>query len=239
MATGGELAMIEKTIAWLTDPANWQGIEGIPNRLVQHIGYTVIAMLIALVIAIPLGLWIGHTGKGGFLVAGMANALRAIPTFGLVVLGVLLLTPVFPGESNLGYEIPAIAVLVILAVPPILAGTYAGVQAVDPAARDAAYGMGMTGRQVLLGIEVPCALPLLMSGVRSAMLQVISTATVAAYVSLGGLGRFVFDGKSVGQFEEMLGGSLLVAALAIVAELILVGVQRTIVSPGLTGRSSK
>src|SRR5690606_33471204 len=126
--------------------------------------------------------------------------------------------------------------LVVLAVPPILTSTYAGVEGVDPAARDAAYGMGMTGQQVLFRVETPCALPLVLSGIRSAMLQVISTATVAAYVSLGGLGRFVIDGLASQDYPQMLGGALLVAALAIVVEAGLAGVQRLVVPRGLSGR---
>ncbi|HEY6737333.1 MAG TPA: ABC transporter permease [Actinopolymorphaceae bacterium] len=228
--------MISRLLAWFGDPANWQGLDGIPNRLLEHIGYSLVALVVALVIAVPVGLWIGHTGRGGVVVAGLANGFRALPTFGLLIAAVIVLSGVFRGKTDLGYVLPTLLVLVILGVPPILAGTYAGVHGVDRAARDAAYGMGMTGRQVLLRVEAPCALPLIMSGVRSAMLQIVSTATFAAYVSLGGLGRFIFDGQASNRFEVMLGGSLLVAALAIVAELALAALQRVIVSPGLIHR---
>lgn len=209
---------------WLFDPANWTGSGGIPARLVEHLGYVALAMIIALVIALPVGAWVGHTGRGGFLVVGSANALRALPTLGVLI---LLVTPF--GLSIIG---PLIA-LVVLAVPPLLAGTYAGVRNVDPAVVDAARGMGMRGGEVLWRVELPNALPLIIGGVRSAVLQVISTATIAAYVGLGGLGRYIFDGLAQRDFPQMIGGSLLVALLAIVVDLLLVALQKVIVSPGL------
>ena len=209
---------------WLFDPANWTGAGGIPARLVEHLGYVALAMIIALVIALPVGAWVGHTGRGGFLVVGSANALRALPTLGVLI---LLVTPF--GLSIIG---PLIA-LVVLAVPPLLAGTYAGVRNVDPAVVDAARGMGMRGGEVLWRVELPNALPLIIGGVRSAVLQVISTATIAAYVGLGGLGRYIFDGLAQRDFPQMIGGSLLVALLAIVVDLLLAALQKVIVSPGL------
>jgi osmoprotectant transport system permease protein len=210
--------------SYLLDPAHWTGSQGIPTRLVEHVGYTVLTLVIALVIAIPIGAWIGHTGRGGFLVVGLANGLRALPTLGLLVLIV--------GATGLGLLGP-ITALVILAVPPILAGTYAGVRNVDPAVVDAARGMGMRGREVLFGVELPNALPLIIGGIRSSVLQVVSTATIAAYVALGGLGRFIIDGLAIRDFPQMVAGSVLVALLAIVADLLLAGLQRLLVSPGL------
>ena len=211
-------------LSFLFDPENWSGSTGIPDRLVEHLGYTVLTLVIALAIAIPVGAWIGHTGRGGFVVVGLANGLRALPTLGLLVLIV--------GATGLGLLGP-IAALVILAVPPILAGTYAGVRNVDAAVVDAARGMGMRGREVLFGVELPNALPLIIGGVRSAVLQVVSTATIAAYVALGGLGRFIIDGLAVRDFPQMVAGSVLVALLAIAADLLLAGLQRLLVSPGL------
>jgi osmoprotectant transport system permease protein len=209
---------------WLFDPTNWAGSGGVPARLVEHLGYVALAMILALVIALPVGAWVGHTGRGGFLVVGSANALRALPTLGVLI---LLVTPF--GLSIIG---PLIA-LVVLAVPPLLAGTYAGLRNVDPAVVDAARGMGMRGREVLWRVELPNALPLIIGGVRSAVLQVISTATIAAYVGLGGLGRFIFDGLAQRDFPQMIGGSLLVALLAIVVDLLLAALQKIVVSPGL------
>jgi osmoprotectant transport system permease protein len=211
-------------LSYLLDAANWSGVQGIPQRLVEHLGYTALTMIIALAIGVPLGAWIGHTGRGGFLVVGLANGLRALPTLGLLI---LLVTAI-----GLGITGPLVA-LVILAVPPILAGTYAGVRNVDAAIVDAARGMGMRGRDVLFQVELPNALPLIIGGVRSAVLQVISTATIAAYVALGGLGRFIIDGLAIRDFPQMVAGSILVAALAILADLMLAGLQKLLVSPGL------
>jgi osmoprotectant transport system permease protein len=210
--------------SYLFDPAHWTGAQGVPQRLVEHLGYTALTLLIALVIAVPIGAWIGHTNRGGFVVVGLANGLRALPTIGLLVLIV--------GATGLGLLGP-ITSLVILAVPPILAGTYAGVRNVDAAVVDAARGMGMRGREVLFGVELPNALPLIIGGIRSSVLQVISTATIAAYVALGGLGRFIIDGLAIRNFPEMIAGSVLVALLAIIADLLLAGLQRLLVSPGL------
>jgi osmoprotectant transport system permease protein len=210
--------------SYLLDPAHWSGSQGIPARLVEHLGYVALTLLIALVIAVPLGAWIGHTGRGGFLAVGLANGLRALPTLGLLVLLV--------GATGLGLLGP-ITALVILAVPPILAGTYAGIRNVDPAIVDAARGMGMRGRDVLFGVELPNALPLIIGGVRSSVLQVVSTATIAAFVALGGLGRFIIDGLAVRDFPQMIAGSVLVALLAIALDLLLAGVQKLLVSPGL------
>jgi osmoprotectant transport system permease protein len=209
---------------WLFDPVNWAGPQGVPQRLVEHLGYTALTLLISIVIAVPLGAWIGHTGRGGFLVVGLANGLRALPTLGLLVLLV--------GAIGIGLTGPLVA-LVVLAVPPILAGTYAGVRNVDNAVVDAARGMGMRGRDVLFQVELPNALPLIIGGVRSSVLQVISTATIAAFVALGGLGRFIVDGLAIRDFGQMIGGSVLVALLAIVADLLLAGLQKLLVSPGL------
>ncbi|MGE3285120.1 MAG: ABC transporter permease [Pseudonocardia sp.] len=211
-------------LQWFADPNNWSGPDGVPARFAEHVFYTVLAVVIAAVIGIPVGLVVGHTHRGGFLIVGLANSLRALPTLGLLVLLV--------GFIGIGLEAPLIA-LVVLAVPPILAGTYAGVQAVDRAIVDAARGMGMGDREILLHVELPNSLPLVMGGLRSATLQVVSTATIAAFVSLGGFGRYIIDGLSVRNYAEMAAGSILVALLAVAADLLLAGVQRAVVSPGL------
>ncbi|GAA1079398.1 ABC transporter permease [Nocardiopsis composta] len=221
-------------IDWFADPAHWSGPDGIPRQMLVHIGYCAAAAGAALLIALPTGLLIGHTGKGSVLVAGAANALRALPTLGLLIAAVVLLSPHF--GSDAAFVVPALAVLVVLAVPPILTNAYAGVRAVPESARDAAYGIGMRRWQVLLGVELPCALPLIVSGVRSASLQLVSTATVAAYVSLGGLGRYIIDGQAQLDYTQMLAGAVLVALLAIAVELALLLLERLLVSPGLSGR---
>jgi osmoprotectant transport system permease protein len=230
--------MIGDVFDWLTDPAHWQSTAfdiGIWDQLLAHIAFTLIAIAISLVIALPLGLWIGHTDKATWIIS-VANAARALPTVGVLVLLVVIIAPHFYGRTNAGYLIPTEIVLVLLAVPPILSNTYAGVQNVEPAVRDAAFGMGMTGPQVLYRVELPNSLPLIFSGLRSATLQVIATATIAAYVTLGGLGRFIYDGLAQQDFPQMISGGLLVAVLALLADLLLALAQRYTVSRGITGR---
>jgi osmoprotectant transport system permease protein len=216
--------MWSSLLSWLTDSTHWQGPAGVPTRILQHLGYTALSMLFALIVSLPVGALVGHTGRGGVVVVGLANGLRALPSLGLLTIVVLV--------GGLGLAPPTIA-LAILAIPPALAGTYAGIKAVDPAVVDAARGVGMREWEILLKVEVPNALPLIFGGVRNATLQVVATATIAAYVSLGGLGRYVIDGYAQLDYAQMLAGALLVAALAIVVDLVLVGIQRLVVSPGL------
>src|SRR5215216_1688540 len=198
--------------SYLTDPANWQGPDGIWHLLLEHLGYTVASVGIAAAIAIPLGIFIGHTGRGSFLVIGLSNAARAIPTLGLLVLVVLLL------GTGVG---PIIGVLAVLALPPILTATAAGIRGADHDAVHAARAVGMSARQIVGKVEWPLALPLVISGLRSATLQVVATATVAAYSSGGGLGRLLITGNATRNYSEMFAGALLVAGLAIVLDLLL------------------
>jgi osmoprotectant transport system permease protein len=228
--------MISGLVGWLTDSVNWSGSDGIPVRTVEHLWYSGLSLLVASLIAIPVGLVIGHTGRGRFFVVNLAGAARAIPSLGLLYVMVLWLFPKLAGDS--AFLVPSLIVLVVLAIPPLMAGAYAGVEGVDPAARDAAKGMGMTGGQVLARVEVPNALPLIFSGFRSATLQVIGTATLAAVAGTGGLGRFLIDGQKIRDYPQMAGGALLVAVLALVVDLLLAVLQRYAVSPGLTGRGS-
>jgi osmoprotectant transport system permease protein len=216
--------MITDLLNWFGDPAHWQGTDGIPARLLQHLGYTLLALVIALVIALPLGLYVGHTGRGGVILVGAGNTIRALPTLGLVTFLFLIFT-----ES----ETATIIGLVVLAVPPILAGTYAGLQATDKGVVDAAEGVGMTGWQQLWKVEVPISLPLVLGGIRNAVLQLVATAAVAAYVGLGGLGRFLLDGLAVLDYSQVVAGAILTTLLAIVLDLILAAVQRALVPKGV------
>jgi osmoprotectant transport system permease protein len=231
MADGREERMISLVGEWLTDPANWSGPRGIWAQLVTHLQLSFLALFLAALIAVPLGLYIGHTGRGRVVVVNLAGGFRAIPSLGVLFIAVLLLLPRLSGEA--AFVVPSVIVLVVLAIPPVLSGVYAGVQQVDPAARDAARGMGMTGGQVLTQVEIPCALPLIFSGLRSAMLQIIATATIAAVVGLGGLGRFLIDGQATRDYAEMAGGALLVAGLALGVDFVFGLAQRLVVSPGL------
>jgi osmoprotectant transport system permease protein len=222
--------LVLDVLAWLTDPGNWQGRNGVPARTAEHLGYTVVALAIAVVIAVPLGAVIGHTGRGGFLLVGIANGLRALPELGLLILLVLL--------TGIGI-LPLTVTLVVLAIPPLLAGTYAGVRNADPAVVDAARGMGMREREVLWKVELPIAFPLVIGGLRTATLQVIATAAIGAYVALGGLGRYLIDGLALNDYTRMVGGAVLIAALALVVEGLLAVLQRLIVSPGLRTASTR
>ena len=224
--------MIGSVWAWLTAPSNWSGSDGIWQRVLEHLAYTGLTLLIAAVVAVPVGLWIGHTGKGRLLVVNLANGMRSMPTLGLLFVAVLVLGPRLAGD--VAFLVPTIIVLVILAIPPILAGAYAGVEAVPATARDAAKGMGMGPWQVLSRVEVPNALPLLFGGLRSSALQVVATATLGASVSLGGLGRYLIDGQATRNYPMMAGGAILVGVLALLVDLVLALVQRAVVSPGLS-----
>ncbi|MFI1160994.1 ABC transporter permease [Streptomyces sioyaensis] len=211
------LELLKNLAAWLTSSAQWSGTEGIATRVLEHLEYSVLATLAAAVIALPVGLLIGHTGRGAFLAVNLSSFGRALPTVGLVTLvflaGGLSVWPVYVS-------------LVALAVPVIITNTYAGMAAVDPEVKDAAKGVGLRGRQILWQVEIPLALPLIMTGVRLATVQVIATATIAAYVSFGGLGRYVFDGLAQRDLVQVLGGAVLVAVLAVVADLALGGLTR-------------
>ncbi|WP_029138748.1 ABC transporter permease [Nakamurella lactea] len=225
---------------FLSDGANWVGPDGIWTRIAEHLQYSVLALLIAAVIALPLGALIGHTGKGITAAVGLANLLRALPSLGLLTLLVLWGLTIVQDNPDIparwGLYVPSILVLVILGIPPILTNTYAGIGAVDPAVRDAASGLGMTGGQVLRKVELPVAAPLIFAGLRSAFLQIVATATILALVvTLGGLGRFILDGPKspVNPYGIMAGGAVLVAVLAIVGDRVIAAIGYAAISPGL------
>ncbi|GHE06598.1 ABC transporter permease [Streptomyces alanosinicus] len=196
---------------WLTDPAHWSGDDGIGHRLLQHLALTVVCLVISCVIALPVALVLGHLGKGGALAVNLSNIGRAVPTFAVLVL--LLLTPV--GKWGEG---PTVVALVLFAVPPLLTNAYVGMREVDRGVVQAARGMGMTGRQMLLRVELPLALPLVMTGVRIAAVQLVATATIAALAGGGGLGRIITAGFNLASTPQVVAGALLVALFALVVE---------------------
>jgi osmoprotectant transport system permease protein len=215
---------------WLNQAQQWHGANGIPIRVVQHLGYSGLSLLIAALIALPLGVIIGHTGRGAFAVVGLANVWRSIPTLGLLVLMVIVL-----GFSVATWLIP----LVALAIPPILVNTYEAVLGVDRDSKDAARGMGMTPVQVLLKVEVPVALPLIILGLRTAAIFVVATATIAAEIGLGGLGRYIIDGLATSNYGEVAGGALLVVFLALLVQVSFVGLRRLVVPAGLRQQTAE
>ena len=214
--------------AWFTDPLQWSASTGIPVRAWEHVQYSGIATLIGALIALPVGLGLGHLGKGGLLAINIANMGRAIPSFGVIILVFIL--------AGLSIA-PVIVALVALAVPPIVTNSYVGVRSVGRDVRDAAEGMAMTGWQILRRVELPVAMPLVMAGIRTSAVQVVATATLAAYIGFGGLGRFLFDGLSVGDIAQVTGGAILVAVLSLVTELLLGRIQSLVVSEGLAPRN--
>jgi osmoprotectant transport system permease protein len=213
---------------WLKSPANWHGSDGIPLRVVQHLGYTGLSLLVAALIALPLGVAIGHYGRGGYLVVNLANAWRAIPTLGLLILMVILI-----GFSIFAWLIP----LVVLGIPPILVNAYEGVAGVDPDLKDAARGMGMTDWQVLWKVEIPVALPLIMLGLRTGAIFVVATATIAAEIGLGGLGRYIIDGLATDNYGEVAGGALLVVIMALLVQVVFVGLRFLVVPAPLRAQA--
>jgi osmoprotectant transport system permease protein len=221
--------VVNEVIAWLTDPAQWSGPDGIPVRTLQHLWYSVLATVIAAAIALPIGVYIGHTGRGAVFAVNLTNLGRAIPSLGIII----LMFTVF------GFGIaPVLITLFALAIPPIVTNSYIGVRSVDPDVRQAAEGMGMRGRQVLWQVELPMAMPLIMAGIRTSAVQVVATATLAAFVGLGGLGRYLIDGLAQRDIAEVVGGAILVAALSLLTELLLGRVQTMVVSKGLAERGA-
>jgi osmoprotectant transport system permease protein len=199
-------------VEWFADPANWTGTNGLATRLVEHLEITVITVVVATLIALPVGLWLGHIGRGGALATNVSYIGRAAPTFAILVILALADDPFGRNQFS------TVTALVLFAVPVILTNAYVGVQGVDRDAVDAARGMGLSGRQVLTRVEVPLAAPLIVSGLRLATTQVIATATIAALVAGGGLGRIITGGFARQDDAQLLAGSIVVAALALAAE---------------------
>jgi osmoprotectant transport system permease protein len=228
--------VVSEVVDWFSDPAQWSGTNGIPNRLWEHVQLSALAVLAAMVVAVPWGLYIGHTRRFEFVSVTVANLGRALPSFAILA----FFFPIFLARG-LGFTFwPAIVPLAFLAVPPILVNTHTGIRGVDPDVVEAARGMGMSGRAILRSIELPIAAPLIVTGIRTSAVQVVATATLAALIAGGGLGRYIVDGFSVGPESSLgrpliVGGALLVAALAIVTEITLALAGR-LVAPRTTSR---
>jgi osmoprotectant transport system permease protein len=218
--------------AWIFAPERLTGSLPLPLAIGQHLFYTFVSVVIAAAIAVPLGWWIGHTGRGREVAVAVSGAARAVPSFGLLVLLVLLFGVLHKPEA-------AVTAFVLLAIPSILAGAYAGLEAIDARVIDAGRAMGMTEWQILWRIEVPLGLPLLIGGLRSAALQVVATVTIAAYVNLGGVGYYIIQGVPLHDFAQILGGALVVVALALVLDGVFALLQHLAVPRGVTaGRAS-
>ena len=225
------MELIGATIAWLTDPANWQGPDGIPTRVLAHILVSGTALLFALLIGLPIGLIVGHTRKGAAVAINVANIGRALPTLAVITL-VLPVTVLI--DNQLGFKVyPTLIALVILGLPPIIVNTYTGISSVDPDLIEAARGMGLTERRVLSRVEIPVAIPVISGGVRAAATQIVATATLGAIFGGVGLGRFLVEGIAQNDDGMIFGGVTLVALLCIATEGLFTWIQRRLTSPGL------
>ncbi len=225
------MTIIEATVAWLADPASWTGGAGIPSRLLEHLALSGASFVLAAALAIPAGLWIGHTGRFASVAVNLANFGRALPSLAVIAL-VLPITAAI--DPQLGFRVyPTLVAMVVLAVPPILVNTQAGIAGVDRDLVEAARAMGMREGQVVRRVEVPLALPAITAGLRSAAVQIVATATLGAIFGAGGLGRYLVEGIAQRDDGMTFGGVVLVAGLALSIEAAFVLVQRLIRSPGV------
>lgn len=218
-AGGPRVNTLADAWAWLTHSAHWAGDDGIGHRLLQHLVLTVVCLVISCLIALPVALVLGHLGKGGALAVNISNVGRAVPTFAVLVL--LLLTPI--GSWGEG---PTVVALVLFAVPPLLTNAYVGMREVDRGIVQAARGMGMTGRQMLFHVELPLSLPMVLTGVRIAAVQLVATATIAALAGGGGLGRIITAGFNLASTPMVVAGAILVAVFALLVEGVFELVER-------------
>lgn len=214
-------------VGWFTDPTNWTGTAGILNRLFEHVWLSALVVAVGALVAIPLGLLIGHTGRGAFVTVSIANLGRAIPSYALLL--------IFFTFFGIGFA-TTFPALLALTIPPVLTSTHVGVREVDRDMVEAGRAMGMTELQVLRRVELPIALPVIIAGLRTAAVQVVATAALAALVGGGTLGRFIVDGFALQRFDQLVGGAILVALLALATERLFTVAERTIVSPGLGRR---
>jgi osmoprotectant transport system permease protein len=218
-----------EVLAWLTAPEHWVGSNGIPTRIGEHLLLSAVTAIVAVLIALPIGVFFGHTGRGGFLAINIANLGRALPSLALLA---LMLPVALSLKLGLGFW-PTFFALVPLGIPPVLTNSYVAVREVDPDIVEAARGMGLRERQVLRQVELPIAAPLIISGVRNAAVAIVATATLGALVAGGGLGRYIVDGLALQEYPRLFVGALLVALLSIGVEISFGALERRVVSAGL------
>jgi osmoprotectant transport system permease protein len=215
---------IGQVVQWFADPAHWTGTDGIPQRLLEHVQLSAESVAIGALIAVPIGITLGHYGRFGNIAINISNVGRAVPSLALLVLAFQVF-----GLGNLAIVLP----LTALAIPPMLTNSYVALQEVDPDVKDAARGMGYRQLAQLLRIELPLAVPLVMAGIRTSAVQVVATATLAALIAGGGFGRYIIDGLGQQDYTKLFAGAVLVGLLAIATELSLAGVQRLLVPRGI------
>jgi osmoprotectant transport system permease protein len=225
-----------QVLAWYTDPANWTGNNAIPLRLWEHLSLSVASLAAGLAVALPIGLYVGHTGRGARFAIVVSNIGRAVPSLGWLGIAFPITTGLFQ-RAGIGF-LPAFVGLVALAIPPIVTNTYAGLRQVDQELREAARGMGMRELQVLIRVEVPVALTVILAGVRVSAVSVIATTPLAALVGGGTLGAYILQGLALSDEVRVFAAAVLVALLAVLTELAFAWLQRRAVSPGLAGSDS-
>jgi osmoprotectant transport system permease protein len=223
------MSILGDVARWFADPEHWQGPHGIPVRILEHLELSGLAVAVALLIAAPIALYLGHTGRGGFIAINVANIGRALPSLALLAFGLVIAIALGLG---LGFW-PTMFALVPLAIPPMMTNMYVAVREVDADIVDAARGMGLSEGQILRRIEIPLGLPLMLAGIRTAAVNVVATATLGALVAGGALGRFIVDGLALREFDQLFAGAVLVALLAIVTEITFSALERASRSPGM------
>ncbi len=232
--------LMVRTLGWLSDPVHWSGPNGIPARMFEHVGLSGVSLLIAITIALPVGLWIGHTRRFTWLAVNSANLWRALPSLAVIAI-VLPITAAIDPQA--GFKVyPTVVAMVVLAVPPILVNAQAGVTGVERDMVEAGRGQGMSEWQILTRVELPLALPVIVAGIRSAAIQIVATATLGAILGFGGLGRYLVEGFatfSLGGDAEVVAGAILVAALVIVVEAAFAAAQHLLTPRGLRRQRSE
>jgi osmoprotectant transport system permease protein len=229
------MEFLADVIAWFSDPANWSGPDGVPLRIGEHLVLSAVPLLVAAAVALPIGLYIGHTGRLAGVAINASNVGRAVPTLAILVIAWILVSRplVDLGLRREAAEVTTAIAMLALALPPMVTNTYVGIAQVDRDLVEAARGVGMGPVQVLRRVELPLALPVVLAGLRTAAVQVVATATLGAVLGTGGLGRYLIDGIAQRRYEEMFAGAVLVSLLAIGTELAFAWLQRRTVSPGL------
>jgi osmoprotectant transport system permease protein len=220
------VSIYSQVVEWFGDPAHWSGPDGVPTRVLEHIAISMTAVAIALLISLPIGMYIGHSRRFEFLVVSIANLGRAIPSFAILSIAFQVVLRIEP-KIAFGF-VPTVIALILLGIPPIITNTYVGIQSVEPDTVEAARGMGLRGRQLLARLEVPLAMPLIVAGVRTAAVQIVATATLAALIAGGGLGRYIIDGFATFDEGQIVAGAILVAALAILTEVVFALAERLV-----------
>jgi osmoprotectant transport system permease protein len=226
------MTLLGDVVRWFADPAHYQGSDAVQTRIYEHLAVSGLAVLAGLVIALPIGLYLGHAGRFGFIAVNVANIGRAIPSLAAIALAIPVAATLLGVQNGLGFW-PTFLALIPLAVPPILTNAYVGVRGVDRDVIEAARGMGLSEGGILRRVELPLALPVVLAGIRTAAVNIVATATLGALVAFGGLGRYIVDGLALQEYDRLFAGALLVALLAIAVEVAFGTFERAAVSPGI------